>query len=425
MMIFILIIFTLAILLILFNKRAVPVFLYHQVNPISSSVSPEIFEEHLKIIKKYNMETITISEYYNKNINKNSMLLTFDDGYYDNFKYVFPLLKKYNMKATIFLNTLYIMDKRENEPEIKDNNTVNLEAIKKYIENGKATINQYMSWEEIKEMYDSGLIDFQAHSHKHMAIFTDTKIEGLTKKDRMEAPELYLYGELEDDFPIFAKRGEYSGKANSEGRYSIPVNDPHEGTIVAGRQSMYDKISSDIVTTIVGMAKGEKPTINEVKSNHTFVTGKGLAGSRIKILLEDGQIYTADVDTNGDYRVVIPAQQTGKKIIARQLTPRRMESDEVETIVVRAMPAPKPTINEMDTDDTRLTGRGVPNSKVYVKIPGKLERHVDVNGNGDWEIDTGLLEAGKEIIAYQELPDRPNSEEVKRTVVQLPALRNT
>ena len=206
-------IFTLAILLILFNKRAVPVFLYHQVNPISSNVSPELFEEHLKIIKKYNMETITISEYYNNNINKNSMLLTFDDGYYDNFKYVFPLLKKYNMKATIFLNTLYIMDKRENEPEIKDNNTVNLEAMKKYIENGKATINQYMSWEEIKEMYDSGLIDFQAHSHKHMAIFTNTKIEGLTKKDRMEAPELYLYGKLEDNLPIFAKRGEYSGKA--------------------------------------------------------------------------------------------------------------------------------------------------------------------------------------------------------------------
>ena len=213
MMIFILIIFTLAILLILFNKRAVPVFLYHQVNPISSSVSPEIFEEHLKIIKKYNMETITISEYYNNNINKNSMLLTFDDGYYDNFKYVFPLLRKYNMKATIFLNTLYIMDKRECEPEIKDNNTVNLEAMKKYIKNGNATINQYMSREEIKEMYDSGLVDFQAHSHKHMAVFTDTKIEDLTKKDEMEAPELYLYGELENNFPVFAKRGEYSGKA--------------------------------------------------------------------------------------------------------------------------------------------------------------------------------------------------------------------
>ena len=227
------------------------------------------------------------------------------------------------------------------------------------------------------------------------------------------------------DIQIVIGSTEYTGKANSEGRYSIPVNDPHEGTIVAGRQSMYDKISSDIVTTIVGMAKGEKPTINEVKSNHTFVTGKGLVGSRIKILLEDGQIYTADVDTNGDYKVVIPAQQTGKKIIARQLTPRRMESDEVETITVKGLPEPKTTINEMDTDDTRLTGRGVPNSKVYVKIPGKLERHVDVNGNGDWYLDTGLLNGGQEIRVHQELPRKLNSEDAVINVKQLPPLRNS
>ena len=126
----------------------------------------------------------------------------------------------------------------------------------------------------------------------------------------------------------------------------------------------------------------------------------------------------------GNFSVTIPMQEMNQKTRVTQTVARRGESDK-EEVTVKGLPAPKPTINEMDTDDTRLTGRGVPNSKVYVKIPGKLERHVDVNGNGDWEIDTGLLEAGKEIIAYQELPDRPNSEEVKRTVVQLPALRNT
>ena len=126
----------------------------------------------------------------------------------------------------------------------------------------------------------------------------------------------------------------------------------------------------------------------------------------------------------GNYSITIPMQDMNKKIRVTQTVARRGESDK-EEVTVKGVPAPKPSINEMDTDDTRVTGRGVPNSKVYVKIPGKFEGHVDVNSNGDWEIDTGLLEAGKEIIAYQELPDRPNSEEVKRTVVQLPALRNT
>ena len=79
----------------------------------------------------------------------------------------------------------------------------------------------------------------------------------------------------------------------------------------------------------------------------------------------------------------------------------------------------------MDTDDTRVTGKGVPNSKVYVRIPGKLERHVDVNGSGDWYLDTGLLNGGQEIIVHQELPRKLNSEEAKINVKQLPALRSS
>ena len=54
-----------------------------------------------------------------------------------------------------------------------------------------------------------------------------------------------------------------------------------------------------------------------------------------------------------------------------------------------------------------------------------MERYVNVNGNGDWELDTGLLDGGQEIVVHQELDGRPNSEEVRRNVVQLPALRST
>ena len=187
---------------------------------------------------------------------------------------------------------------------------------------------------------------------------------------------------------------------------------------------MYDKLTSDVVTTIVGMAKGERPTINEVKSNHTEVTGTGISGSRIKIVLQDGREYIGNVDGSGQYRITIPKQNEHARIVATQITPRRTESDPVDTYVVRAVPAPVPTINEVDTDDTKVTGRGVANSKVYIKISGKFEGHVDVNSNGDWEVNTGLLNGGQEIVVYQELSDRPNSEEVKKNVLQLPALRS-
>ena len=188
---------------------------------------------------------------------------------------------------------------------------------------------------------------------------------------------------------------------------------------------MYDKLTSDVVTTIVGMAKGERPTINEVKSNHTEVTGTGISGSRIKILLQDGREYIGNVDGSGRYRITIPKQNEHTRIVVTQITPRRAESDPVDTYVVRAVPAPVPTINEVDTDDTKVTGRGVANSKVYVKIPGKVNGEINVNSNGDWEVNTGLLNGGQQIIAYQELTRKINSAEVRKNVVQLPALRSS
>ena len=207
-MIYTLIIIAFAI--IIFMGKGIPVFLYHQVNPLSN-INPELFEEHLKILKSKNMKTITLSEYGMKKTPKNSVLITFDDGYYDNYKIVFPLLKKYNMKATIFLNTLYIGEKRWGETKIEKNGIANYNAIKKYNALNDGTTEQYMIWSEIKEMYDSGLVDFQAHSHKHMAIFKKLELQGVFEKDSMDCTDAFLYGEVEEGFPIFPKRGEYSG----------------------------------------------------------------------------------------------------------------------------------------------------------------------------------------------------------------------
>ena len=126
----------------------------------------------------------------------------------------------------------------------------------------------------------------------------------------------------------------------------------------------------------------------------------------------------------GNYSVKIPVQDMNKKIWVTQTAPNREESNRQEK-VVKGVPAPAPSINDVDTDDTKVTGKGVANSKVYVKIPGKFEGHVDVNSNGDWEVNIGLLNGGQQIIAYQELPRKINSAEVRKNVVQLPALRSS
>lgn len=207
-----LIIILIIFLVLFFHKKGIPIFLYHQVNNLSN-ITPNLFEKHLKILKEKNMNTITISEFYNNRNNKNSILITLDDGYVDNYLYVFPLLKKYNMKATIFLNTFYIEEKHDYKNiQIKLNGIANNEAIQKFLSFGNAKSEQYLSWEQIKEMSQSGLVDFQAHSHKHMAIFKNDQLEDVFFKDEEDCTDTFLYHNIKKGFPKFAKRGEYSGK---------------------------------------------------------------------------------------------------------------------------------------------------------------------------------------------------------------------
>lgn len=203
------ILLVLIFMLWVFHNHGIPIFLYHQIHP-DSNVSPELFESHLAWLQKKGYQTITMSEFVEEGADKKTALITLDDGYYDNYKYVFPLLKKYQMKATIFLNTLYIAETRKQEEEIQGNALANQEAICKYLACGSAESTQYMSWEEIKEMYESGLVDFQAHSHKHMAVFSDIALQGFFTGKEQDCTDTYLYGEVKEGYPIFKKRGEYA-----------------------------------------------------------------------------------------------------------------------------------------------------------------------------------------------------------------------
>ena len=99
------------------------VLMYHRVIPESHLteyledgmyVTAKTFELHLNYLKD-NFNVIPVSE-INNHINNNCSradrrpicVLTFDDGWYDFYEYAFPLLKKYNMPAIVFLSTAFI-----------------------------------------------------------------------------------------------------------------------------------------------------------------------------------------------------------------------------------------------------------------------------------------------------------------------------
>ena len=102
----------------LFEPQAT-ILMYHRVGKnleprsgLSIPVTPEVFEEQMNYLRsRYKIMSLDELAMYvgkKKSLPKKIVSITFDDGYKDNYLYAYPILRKYNIPATIFLATGYI-----------------------------------------------------------------------------------------------------------------------------------------------------------------------------------------------------------------------------------------------------------------------------------------------------------------------------
>jgi hypothetical protein len=140
-------------ILILPSKEGVPCLLFHHIWA-HDRTTPEAFEEMLIWLKNEGYQSIFVSEligYSNKEATNSpkTIVISFDDGYLNNYTHAFPLLKKHGFKATIFVITSKLFSKPS---------------------------NGYMSWQQLKQMVESGYIEVQSHSHTHKYCYISDKI---------------------------------------------------------------------------------------------------------------------------------------------------------------------------------------------------------------------------------------------------------
>ena len=72
--------------------------------------TPQSFEENIKTLLENGYTFISFNELNDANNGKiklpsKPILITMDDGYYSNYEYIYPILEKYNVKASIFIVT--------------------------------------------------------------------------------------------------------------------------------------------------------------------------------------------------------------------------------------------------------------------------------------------------------------------------------
>ncbi len=156
------------------NGTKVMVLNYHKIDNtfISLAVRPDDFEAQMKYLSENGYHTISPDELYDSlagtgELPENPVLITFDDGYVDNYTNAYPILKKYGFKATIFVITSFLG---------KDKN--------------------YMTWDQAREL-DANGISIESHTvdHKSMTDLTDEQL-------RMELVESKKKAEKELGHPV-------------------------------------------------------------------------------------------------------------------------------------------------------------------------------------------------------------------------------
>lgn len=132
-----------------------PIIMYHgllkeEARQGKYVLSPARFESDLKYLKENGYHTVVVQDlidYVEKGVPlpEKPVMLTFDDGYYNNYYYAFPLLEEYDAKIVISPICRYTDEYSQAD-----------DAHPNY---------SHITWDNINEMIDSGRVEIQNHSY--------------------------------------------------------------------------------------------------------------------------------------------------------------------------------------------------------------------------------------------------------------------
>lgn len=153
--------------IVLRDKYVVPILMYHHVDDnwqkSKLSVSPQSFKKQMEFLKKKNYNVMLLSALIDavkqgEELAPKTVAITFDDGYEDNYLNAFPVLDELQIPATMFIAL----------------NSLGTEG--------------FMSWEQIKDLSDSKVIDIGSHTLNHA--WLRSQDDALLTKEIFESKEI-------------------------------------------------------------------------------------------------------------------------------------------------------------------------------------------------------------------------------------------
>lgn len=207
------------------RNKFINVIYYHDVVASNGEsymrINIDIFKQQMEYIADKGYQTIRFDDIdqdaSRQQYTANSLLITFDDGWQSNYSAIFLMMKKLGLKYNIFLEVAKI-----------------------------GTASDYLTWEQVREMYDSGLVGFGAHTFTHPNMSKTSNYD--LKKEIYDANKIIesKLGIHPSDFcfPFGAysketlrqivETGQYKRIYTSDMDYSYPMGD----VIVMGRNAI-------------------------------------------------------------------------------------------------------------------------------------------------------------------------------------------
>jgi len=154
--------------------HTVPVLMYHHVSPSPGAITctPEHFEDQLRWLAERGYRSLTSDEFaghlQGKAVPSKSVLITFDDGYLNNWVYAHPLLKKYGFNAMLFVVTSWVHDgvvrPHAGQPDVPA--TPDHHTCQRLINEGQSD-QVILRWSELQKMQEEGTFEIHSHTHTH------------------------------------------------------------------------------------------------------------------------------------------------------------------------------------------------------------------------------------------------------------------
>jgi len=175
--------------------QPLPVLMYHHISPKPGLVtcSPDNFRAHMQWLVENGWKTLSTDAFTQilatGEVPKKSVLVTFDDGYLDNWVYAHPVLKEFGQRATLFLITGWMGEGavrphtgQSGMPDVPTHGQAMAAAAEGKLDEA------FLRWSEVEAMRDAGTFDFHSHTHTHTR--WDREIADQAERDQALADDL-------------------------------------------------------------------------------------------------------------------------------------------------------------------------------------------------------------------------------------------